>query len=251
MPRYRLTLEYDGRGFVGWQRQNNGLGVQQALEDAVRAFCGEAVTVHGAGRTDSGVHALAQVAHMDLAKEWATDTIRDALNAYLKETPASVLGVAVTSVDFHARFSAVERSYRYRIVNRRAPLTMDAGLAWWVPARLDAVAMADAATVLVGTHDFTSFRASTCQAKSPAKTLDELTVQTAGNEIHVAARARSFLHHQVRNIVGSLAWVGGGKWTRGHLKDALAAKDRCAGGPTAPAAGLYLTGVRYGETTEI
>ena len=251
MPRYRLTLEYDGRGFVGWQRQDNGLGVQQALEEAVRAFSGEVVRVHGAGRTDSGVHALAQVAHMELEKEWATDTIRDALNAYLKETPASVLGVAVTSADFHARFSAVERSYRYRIVNRRAPLTMDAGLAWWVPARLDAVAMADAATVFVGTHDFTSFRASVCQAKSPVKTLDELTVQTSGNEIHVVARARSFLHHQVRNIVGSLAWVGDGKWTRGHLKDALAAKDRCAGGPTAPAAGLYLTGVRYGETTEI
>ncbi len=251
MPRYKLTLEYDGRGFVGWQRQDNGLGVQQAVEEAVRAFCGEVVTVQGAGRTDTGVHALAQVAHMDLAKDWPADTIRDALNAHLKKIPASVLNVAATPADFHARFSALERCYRYRIVNRRAPLTMDVGLAWWVPARLDAAAMADAATVLVGTHDFTSFRASKCQAKVPVKTLDELRVRTMGNEIHVAARARSFLHHQVRNIVGSLTWVGGGKWTCAQLRDALAARDRCAGGPTAPAGGLYLTGVRYGETTEI
>ena len=247
MPRYKLTLEYDGRGFVGWQRQDNGLGVQQALEEAVRAFCGESATVYGAGRTDSGVHALRQVAHVDLEKEWATDTIRDALNAHLRENPASVLDVAAAPANFHARFSAVERSYRYRIVNRRAPLTMDRGLAWWVPAKLDTAAMADAATALLGTHDFTSFRASVCQAKSPVKTLDELTVQTTGNEILVAARARSFLHHQVRNIVGSLAWVGDGKWTRAHLKGVLAAKDRQAGGPTAPADGLYFTGVRYSE----
>mgnify|MGYP001414444182 CR=1 FL=1 len=247
MPRYKLTLEYDGRGFVGWQRQDNGLGVQQALEEAVRAFCSESATVYGAGRTDSGVHALRQVAHVDLEKEWATDTIRDALNAHLRENPASVLDVAAAPANFHARFSAVERSYRYRIVNRRAPLTMDRGLAWWVPAKLDAAAMADAATALLGTHDFTSFRARECQAKSPVKTLDELTVQTTGNEILVAARARSFLHHQVRNIVGSLAWVGDGKWTRAHLKGVLAAKDRQAGGPTAPADGLYFMGVRYSE----
>jgi len=250
VPRYRLTLEYDGRGFVGWQRQDNGLGVQQAIEDAVRAFCGEVVTVQGAGRTDSGVHALAQVAHIDLEKEWAADTIRDALNAHLKKIPASVLDVVVKPSTFHARFSALERSYRYRIVNRRAPLTMDVGLAWWVPARLDPAAMADAAAVLVGTHDFTSFRASECQAKSPVKTLDELRVEAMGKEIHVSARARSFLHHQVRNIVGSLAWIGDGKWTSAQLRDALAAKDRRAGGPTAPADGLYLTGVRYSETTE-
>ena len=249
MPRYRLTLEYDGRGFVGWQRQDNGLGVQQALEEAVRAFCGESAKVQGAGRTDSGVHALRQVAHIDLEKEWATDTIRDAINAHLREIPASVLNAAAAPADFHARFSAIERSYRYRIVNRRAPLTMDMGLAWWVPARLDAAAMADAATALVGTHDFTSFRASECQAQSPVKTLNELTVQTTGNEILVAARARSFLHHQVRNIVGSLTWVGDGKWTCAHLKSVLAAKDRRVGGPTAPADGLYLTGVRYSEET--
>ena len=249
MPRYRLTLEYDGRGFVGWQRQDNGLGVQQALEEAVRAFCGESAKVQGAGRTDSGVHALRQVAHIDLEKEWATDTIRDAINAHLREIPASVLDAAAAPANFHARFSAIERSYRYRIVNRRAPLTMDMGLAWWVPARLDAAAMADAATALVGTHDFTSFRASECQAQSPVKTLNELTVQTTGNEILVAARARSFLHHQVRNIVGSLTWVGDGKWTCAHLKSVLAAKDRRVGGPTAPADGLYLTGVRYSEET--
>ena len=249
MPRYRLTLEYDGRGFVGWQRQDNGLGVQQALEEAVRAFCGESAKVQGAGRTDSGVHALRQVAHIDLEKEWATDTIRDAINAHLREIPASVLNAAAAPADFHARFSAIERSYRYRFVNRRAPLTMDMGLAWWVPARLDAAAMADAATALVGTHDFTSFRASECQAQSPVKTLNELTVQTTGNEILVAARARSFLHHQVRNIVGSLTWVGDGKWTCAHLKSVLAAKDRRVGGPTAPADGLYLTGVRYSEET--
>ena len=250
MPRYKLTLEYDGRGFVGWQRQDNGLGVQQALEESVRAFCGERVTVQGAGRTDSGVHALAQVAHVDLAKEWPADTVRDALNGHLNEIAASVLEAAVTSPDFHARFSAVERSYRYRIVNRRAPLTIDSGLAWWVPAALDAAAMADAAMVLVGKHDFTSFQASECQAKSPLKTLDELTVETTGDEIVIAVRARSFLHHQVRNIVGSLAWVGDGKWTRANLKDVLAARDRRAGGPTAPPGGLYLTGVRYGEETE-
>ena len=249
MPRYRLTLEYDGRGFVGWQRQDNGLGVQQALEEAVRAFCGESAKVQGAGRTDSGVHALRQVAHIDLEKEWATDTIRDAINAHLREIPACVLDAAAAPANFHARFSAIERSYRDRIVNRRAPLTMDMGLAWWVPARLDAAAMADAATALVGTHDFTSFRASECQAQSPVKTLNELTVQTTGNEILVAARARSFLHHQVRNIVGSLTWVGDGKWTCAHLKSVLAAKDRRVGGPTAPADGLYLTGVRYSEET--
>ena len=249
MPRYKLTLEYDGRGFVGWQRQDNGLGVQQALEEAVREFCGESAKVQGAGRTDSGVHALRQVAHIDLEKEWATDTIRDAINAHLREIPASVLDAAAAPANFHARFSAIERSYRYRIVNRRAPLTMDMGLAWWVPARLDAAAMADAATALVGTHDFTSFRASECQAQSPVKTLNELTVQTTGNEILVAARARSFLHHQVRNIVGSLTWVGDGKWTCAHLKSVLAAKDRRVGGPTAPADGLYLTGVRYSEET--
>ena len=248
VPRYKLTIEYDGREFVGWQRQDNGLGVQQALEESVRAFCGEVATVQGAGRTDSGVHALAQVAHVDLTREWPAETVRDALNAHLKKTAVSVLDATVAAADFHARFSAVERSYRYRIVNRRAPLTLDAGLAWWVPVTLDTAAMADAAMALVGKHDFTSFRATDCQAKSPLKTLDELKVQTKGNEIVIVARARSFLHHQVRNIVGSLAWVGDGKWTRANVKDALAAKDRRAGGPMAPAGGLYLTKIRYGET---
>ncbi|MEK9724309.1 MAG: tRNA pseudouridine(38-40) synthase TruA [Rhodospirillaceae bacterium] len=245
MPRYRLTLEYDGRGFVGWQRQTSGLGVQQAVEDAVTAFTGETATVQGAGRTDSGVHALAQVAHVDLTKEWPADTVRDALNAYLRDHQAAVLAAEVAADDFHARFSAVERAYRYRIVNRRAPLALDAGLAWWMPTALDADAMAAAAPVLLGTHDFTSFRASECQAKSPVKTLDELSVRRFGAEIEIVARARSFLHHQVRNIVGTLALVGEGKWTARDLADALAARDRAAGGPTAPPDGLYLTGVRY------
>lgn len=244
-----MTIEYDGRGFVGWQRQDNGLGVQQAIEEAAMAFAGDAVTVHGAGRTDAGVHALAQVAHLDLTKDWPADTVRDALNARLKTPPASVLAAAVAPADFHARFSAIERVYRYRIVNRRAPLTVDRGLAWWAPGKLDADAMADAAQALIGTHDFTSFRAGECQAKSPVKTLDELSVRKCGDEIAVVARARSFLHHQVRNVVGSLAWVGGGKWTRAHLKEALRARDRRAGGPTAPADGLYLIGVGYPDDT--
>jgi len=248
MPRYRLTIEYDGRGFVGWQRQKGGLGVQQALEDAAGAFSGEAVTVYGAGRTDSGVHALGQVAHLDLAKDWPTDTVRDALNAHLKPHPASVLAAETAASDFHARFSATRRRYRYRIVNRRAPLTLEAGLAWWVPGPLDGAAMAAAAPVLQGHHDFTTFRASECQAKSPEKTLDELRVEPAGDEIVISARARSFLHHQVRNMVGSLALVGEGKWTAEDLAQALAAKDRRAGGPTAPADGLYLVGVDYDES---
>ncbi len=248
MNRYKLTIEYDGRFFVGWQRQDSGLGVQQAIEDAVRAFCGDAALVQGAGRTDSGVHALAQVAHVDLAKDWPTDTVRDALNAHLKGHAVSILSAELADQEFHARFSAVERSYRYRIINRRPPLTVDAGLAWWVPSNLDAEAMAEAAPGLLGTHDFTTFRASECQARSPVKTLDDLTVQRLGDEITVSARARSFLHHQVRNFVGALALVGEGKWSARDLAGALAARDRTAGGPTAPADGLYLVGVTYPES---
>ena len=247
LPRFRLKIEYDGRGFIGWQRQDNGLGVQHALEDAVFQFSSERVCVQGAGRTDSGVHALGQVAHIDLTKNWSAETVRDALNAHLKGLFVSVLDVAPVGDDFHARFSAVERLYQYRIINRRAPLTIDAGRAWWVPQPLDVKMMKDAAQVLVGTHDFTSFRASECQAKSPVKTLDSLAVQQVGEMITIASRARSFLHHQVRNIVGSLAWVGNGKWTCKHLEDALLAADRRAGGPTAPADGLYLMGVVYAD----
>ena len=245
MTRYKLVLEYDGRGFVGWQRQDNGPSVQAALEAAVKDFCGEQVTVQGAGRTDAGVHALAQVAHLDLDKDTSAETLRDALNFHLKPAQVAVRAAEAVDDDFHARFSATQRAYRYRIVNRRAPLALDRGRAWFVPAALDAAAMHEAAQVLVGKHDFTSFRARECQAKSPVKTLDALEVGRDGDEIRVAASARSFLHRQVRNIVGSLRLVGEGKWTRADMARALAARDRNAAGPTAPADGLYLVSVRY------
>jgi tRNA pseudouridine38-40 synthase len=245
VTRYKLTLEYDGRGFVGWQRQDNGPSVQAALETAVTRFCGEAVTVHGAGRTDAGVHALAQVAHIELEKEVGADTLRDALNFHLKPAAVAVLAAEAVADDFHARFSATERAYRYRIVNRRAPLALDRGRAWFVPVELDAGAMGEAARALLGKHDFTSFRAGECQAKSPVKTLDALEVSRDGDEIRIEARARSFLHHQVRNIVGTLKLVGEGKWARADMEAALAARDRRAAGPTAPADGLYLVAVRY------
>ena len=245
MTRYKLTLEYDGRGFVGWQRQDNGPSVQAALEAAVKRFCGEAVTAHAAGRTDAGVHALAQVAHIDLDEETGADTLRDALNFHLKPAAVAVLAAEAVADDFHARFSATERAYRYRIVNRRAPLALDRGRAWFVPVPLDAAAMHEAARALLGKHDFTSFRAGECQAKSPVKTLDALEVSRDGDEIRIEARARSFLHHQVRNMAGSLRLAGEGKWSRADMERALAARDRRAAGPTAPADGLYLVAVRY------
>jgi len=245
VTRYKLTLEYDGAGFVGWQRQENGPSLQAALEAAVLGFCGEAVTVHGAGRTDAGVHALGQVAHVDLAKETDADAVRDALNAHLKPAAVAVLAAEVVDGDFHARFSALERVYRYRIVNRRARLALDRGRAWFVPQPLDAAAMHDAASALLGHHDFTSFRARECQAKSPVKTLDVLEVIRDGQELRVEARARSFLHHQVRNMVGTLKLVGEGKWGRADVTRALAARDRSAAGPTAPSEGLYLVSVGY------
>ena len=247
MHRYRITLEYDGTDFVGWQRQANGLSVQEALEDAVWAFSGERVTVMGAGRTDSGVHALGQVAHFDLAREAPTDTVRDALNFHLKPSAATVLDAVCVDKSFHARFSAIARSYLYRIVNRRAPVALERGRAWWVPVPLDAGAMDRAARALVGRHDFTSFRASVCQADSPIRTLDELGVERAGDEIRIRARARSFLHHQVRNFTGTLRLVGEGRWTADNVAAALRARDRAAAGPTAPAHGLYLEGVGYRE----
>ena len=249
MTRYRLTLEYDGGGFVGWQRQDNGPSVQAALEDAVARFCGERVVVQGAGRTDTGVHALGQVAHLDLARELdpetGAETLRDALNFHLKPAAVVVLAAEPAAPDFHARFSASARHYRYRIVSRRARLTLDLGRAWFVPQTLDAGAMQAAARVLLGRHDFTSFRATACQAKSPVKTLDRLEVTRRGEEITVSASARSFLHHQVRNMVGSLKLVGEGRWSAAHMTRALAARDRAAAGPTAPAEGLYLTAVDY------
>ncbi|MEJ2121181.1 MAG: tRNA pseudouridine(38-40) synthase TruA [Alphaproteobacteria bacterium] len=245
MTRYRITLEYDGGGFVGWQRQENGPSIQAALEDAIASFCGERVTVHGAGRTDAGVHALGQVAHFDVEKATDAQTVREALNAHLRPAPIAVLDAAEADPAFHSRFDATERRYLYRILNRRAPPTLDRGRAWHVAVPLDAEAMHDAAQVLVGKHDFTSFRAAECQAKSPVKTLDEIAVTRAGEEVQLTARARSFLHHQVRNFAGTLKLVGEGKWGRGDVEAALAVRDRSAAGPTAPAEGLYLVGVRY------
>lgn len=245
MPRYKLVIEYDGAPFCGWQLQDNGVSVQGALEDAVKAICGERVRVHGAGRTDAGVHALGQVAHMDLGKEWPPEKARDALNAQLRPDPVSVLACERAAEDFDARFSATARHYLYRIVNRRSPLALDRDRAWQVVHRLDAVAMHDAAQVLVGHHDFSTFRSAECQAASPVKTLDRLAVTREGEEIRIEASARSFLHNQVRSMVGSLKLVGEGKWTAGDLEKALAARDRSACGPVAPACGLYLVKVDY------
>lgn len=245
MTRYKIVVEYDGGGFVGWQRQANGPSVQAAIEEAIRHFCGKSVLVEGAGRTDAGVHALGQVAHFDLAKEATADTVMAAVNFHLKPAPVAVLSAEIVADDFHARFSADRRAYLYRIVNRRAPLALERGRAWFVPQPLDAAAMHAAAQVLIGHHDFTSFRASECQAKSPVKTLDVLAVVRSGTAIEVRAEARSFLHHQVRNFVGSLKLVGEGRWSVADLRAVLQARDRAAAGPTAPAAGLYLTEVGY------
>lgn len=247
MPRYRLTLEYDGTPFVGWQMQAQGASVQGRLAEAIRKFCGEDVNPRGAGRTDAGVHALGQVAHIDVSREWPTDTVQAAVNFHLKPDPIAVIDCSLVSVDFDARFSAIGRHYRYRILARRGPPALDNERVWWVPQRLEAAAMAQAAPVLVGRHDFTTFRAAGCQAKSPVKTLDRLEVTTVGDEIVVEASARSFLHHQVRSMVGSLKLVGEGKWTAANLARALAAKDRAACGTVAPSRGLYLVRVDYAE----
>ena len=245
MPRYKLTIEYDGTGFVGWQRQATGLSIQEALETAFARFCGENRTVHGAGRTDAGVHALAQVAHVDLAREADPETIRSAVNFHLRPHAISILRAEPVSDEFDARRWAIGRVYRYRILNRRAPPALERGRVWHVAPPLDIAAMAEGARHLVGHHDFTTFRDSLCQAKSPVKTLDALEVGRAGEEIHIEARARSFLHHQVRNMAGTLKLVGLGQWSPDDVATALAAKDRRAGGPTAPAEGLYLVAVRY------
>lgn len=243
--RYKLTIEYDGGAYVGWQRQDNGPSIQAALEAAIHAFSGETVQVWGAGRTDAGVHALGQVAHIDLAKATTARVVREAVNHHLKPQRIAVLTVEEAAPNFHARLAAKSRLYRYRIVNRRAPLAIDQGRAWHVQVALDSDAMHDAAQVLVGRHDFSTFRASLCQAKSPVKTLDQLDARRLGEEIEVTARARSFLHHQVRNMVGTLALVGRGKWSKADVAKALAAADRTKGGPTAPPDGLYLVEVRY------
>ncbi len=246
MPRYRLVLEYDGGPFRGWQRQANGASIQASLEAAILAFCGEAVPVTGAGRTDAGVHALGQVAHLDLGREVSVETLRNALNHHLRPQPIVVLEAAAVGADFHARFSATMRHYRYRIVNRRPPLALERGRAWLVPRRLDAETMHEAAQRLLGRHDFTSFRSALCQAKSPVKTLAQLAVVRNGEEIEIAARARSFLHHQVRNMVGTLKMIGEGRWPVAQIEAVLAARDRAAAGPTAPACGLCLVRVEYG-----
>ncbi|PLX38722.1 MAG: tRNA pseudouridine(38-40) synthase TruA [Hyphomicrobiales bacterium] len=245
MPRYKLTIEYDGTGFVGWQRQAEGATVQEALETAIEAFCGEEIVVGGAGRTDAGVHALGQVAHIDLEKDWPTDTVRDAVNAHLRPNPVAVLAAERVDDDFDARFSATARHYLYRIVNRRPPLVIDRHRAWQVARPLDADAMHDAAQLLLGNHDFTTFRASECQAKSPVKTLDRLDVARYGEDIEIRASARSFLHNQVRSLVGSLVEVGTGKWSARDLRAALDARDRSRCGPVAPPDGLYLYRVDY------
>lgn len=247
MPRYKLTIEYCGAGLVGWQRQAIGLSVQEALETAIGAFCGELVTVSGAGRTDAGVHALAQIAHVDLAREAAPEVIRDAVNHHLRPRAVSVLAVEPAPPGFDARHSATGRHYLYRILNRRAPPALERGRVWHVAPPLDLVAMQEGARHLVGHHDFSTFRDLQCQAKSPVKTLDALDLSRAGDEIHIAARARSFLHHQVRNMAGTLKLVGLGRWQPGDVARALAARDRRAGGPTAPAEGLCLVAVRYDQ----
>jgi tRNA pseudouridine38-40 synthase len=245
MPRYRLILEYDGTPFVGWQVQENGPSVQGRLAQAIAAFSGEETLPRGAGRTDAGVHARGQVAHFDLAKDWPTDKVRDALNAQLRPDPISVLACDNVAGDFDARFSALARHYLYRIVNRRSPLALDRDRAWQVVQTLDAPAMHDAAQVLVGHHDFSTFRSSECQAASPVKTLDRLAVHSEGDEIRIEASARSFLHNQVRSMVGSLKLVGEGKWGAGDLERALEARERAACGPVAPPCGLYLVKVDY------
>jgi tRNA pseudouridine38-40 synthase len=251
MPRYKLTVEYDGGGLVGWQRQANGLSVQEVLETAVARFCGEAVTVHGAGRTDAGVHALGQTAHLDLSRETTPDVIRNALNHHVKPAAVAVLAVEPVPESFDARRSARGRVYRYRILNRRAPPVVERGRVWHVGPPLAVEAMQEAAGLLLGKHDFTTFRDSLCQAKSPVKTLDRLDVTRFDEEIRIEARARSFLHHQVRNMVGTLKLVGAGKWRVPHVAEALAARDRRAGGPTAPPEGLYLVEVVYAHADSL
>jgi tRNA pseudouridine38-40 synthase len=245
MPRYKLVIEYDGTPFAGWQIQAAEPTVQGVLTEAIAAFAGERPAVQGAGRTDAGVHARGQVAHVDLARDWDSDTVRDALNAYLRPHPVAILGAEQVPGDFDARFSATRRHYLYRIVNRRPDLTLERTRAWRVPRRLDAAAMQAAAQRLIGKHDFTTFRAAECQAKSPVKTLDRLDVERHGEEVLVHANARSFLHHQVRSMVGSLVLVGDGKWSADDLAAALAARDRTRCGQVAPPEGLYLLRVDY------
>ena len=245
MPRYKLIVEYDGASYVGWQQQTNGPSIQGALEDAAAKLCGDKCVVHGAGRTDAGVHALAMAAHVDLPKRYSNDTVRDALNQHLRPQPVAVLDASETDDDFHARFSCTGRAYEYRIANRRAPLALEARRAWRVGQRLDAEAMHAAAQVLVGQHDFTTFRAAACQSASPIKTIDAISVMRRADHVIVSCRARSFLHNQVRSFVGALVEVGRGRWTKDALAKALAAADRSHCAPVAPPDGLYFVEACY------
>jgi tRNA pseudouridine38-40 synthase len=245
MPRYRLLIEYDGRPYRGFQAQARLPSVQASLERAVTAFSGETLRVHAAGRTDTGVHAVGQVAHIDLDKAWRPQVVRDALNAHLVPEPIAVLDAVIVEPDWHARFSARQRRYLYRILNRRSPPALDQGRVWHVRKPLDAEAMHAAAQILIGHHDFTTFRDMQCQAKSPMKTLDEAAVRREGDQVLLTFASRSFLHRQVRSMTGSLAEVGAGRWTAARFQAALEARDRKACGPVAPADGLYLTGVEY------
>ena len=247
MPRYRLDIEYDGTAYCGWQRQAGRHSVQAAIEQAVLGFCGETVSLRGAGRTDTGVHASGQVGHVDLARAWPADTVRDAINAHLSQAGETVSILTATEVGegFDARFSAVGRHYLYRILNRRAPPALMKNRVWWVPKPLDAEAMHEAAQMLVGRHDFTTFRSVHCQAKSPVRTLDRLDVTRDGETIEIRASARSFLHNQVRSMVGTLKRVGEGAWTASDVAEALEARDRKACAGLAPPQGLYLTQVDY------
>ncbi|HKR87304.1 MAG TPA: tRNA pseudouridine(38-40) synthase TruA [Phenylobacterium sp.] len=245
MPRYRLLIEYDGRPYHGFQAQDGLASVQGSIERAVKGFCGQALRLHAAGRTDTGVHATGQVIHVDLEKDWKPEVVRDALNAHLVPEPIVILEASVAPEGWHARFSARERRYLYRILNRKSPPALDQGRVWHVKKPLDAAAMHAAAQVLVGHHDFTTFRDLGCQAKSPMKTLDLAAVRREGEHVLLDFASRSFLHRQVRSMTGSLVEVGVGRWTADDLKAALEARDRKACGPVAPAGGLYLTYVGY------
>lgn len=245
MPRYKITIEYDGTNYAGWQIQKNDPSIQEEIAKAGECFLGHSIEITGAGRTDAGVHALGQVAHFDSDKVFDTYKLCQAFNAYLRPQPIAVVDAEIVDDDFSARFSAIERSYVYKILNRRSRPALDENRVWWVGVPLDIEAMRDTAKIFLGRHDFSSFRAVACQAKSPIRTLDEFSITTDGELILCHLRARSFLHHQVRNLVGTLKMVGDGQWTKQRVIDALEAKDRKAGGPTAPACGLYFKQVKY------
>ena len=248
MPKFKVSIEYDGGNYVGWQKQNNGPSIQESLEHALESFSGIKIEVICAGRTDSGVHALSMAAHFELdSEQFSIETIKKAMNYHLGKQPITVLEVIPIDQNFHARFSAINRKYLYRILNRATPPALDIGRVWFVPRRLNEIDMQKAAAVLIGKHDFTSFRAKHCQALSPEKTIRDITVNRIDDEIQIFAEAKSFLHHQVRNIVGTLKLVGEGRWTEQDVIRILEAKDRSIAGPTAPAAGLYFAGADYDD----